>query len=97
MKFSNPMIVVSNMEKSKKFYYEVLGLEVVVDFGANVTLTGGVLHYKQKILGYHLYANRMMKLLLVEMQQNYILRKMILTALFKSLTAYQILIMYILW
>lgn len=34
MKFSNPMIVVSNMEKSKKFYYEVLGLEVVVDFGA---------------------------------------------------------------
>lgn len=42
MKFSNPMIVVSNMEKSKKFYYEVLGLEVVVDFGANVTLTGGI-------------------------------------------------------
>ncbi|NRT92046.1 VOC family protein [Clostridium beijerinckii] len=42
MKFSNPMMVVSNMEKSKKFYYEVLGLEVVVDFGANVTLTGGV-------------------------------------------------------
>ncbi|OCA96594.1 VOC family protein [Clostridium beijerinckii] len=42
MKFSNPMIVVSNMEKSKKFYYEVLGLEVIVDFGANVTLTGGI-------------------------------------------------------
>lgn len=42
MKFSNPMIVVSNMEKSKKFYYGVLGLEVVVDFGANVTLTGGI-------------------------------------------------------
>jgi catechol 2,3-dioxygenase-like lactoylglutathione lyase family enzyme len=28
------------MEKSKRFYYEVLGLEVIVDFGANVTLTG---------------------------------------------------------
>lgn len=42
MKFSNPLIVVSNMEKSKKFYYEVLGLEVVVDFGANVTLSGGI-------------------------------------------------------
>lgn len=42
MKFSNPMIVVSDMEKSKKFYYEVLGLEVIVDFGANVTLTGGI-------------------------------------------------------
>lgn len=42
MKFLNPLIVVSNMEKSKRFYYEVLGLEVVVDFGANVTLTGGI-------------------------------------------------------
>lgn len=42
MKFSNPLIVVSNMEKAKRFYYEVLGLEVVVDFGANVTLTGGI-------------------------------------------------------
>lgn len=42
MRFLNPMIVVSDMEKSKQFYYEVLGLEVVVDFGANVTLTGGI-------------------------------------------------------
>ena len=42
MRFSNPMIVISNMEKSKLFYHEVLGLEVIVDFGANVTLTGGI-------------------------------------------------------
>lgn len=42
MKFSNPMIVVSNMKRSKQFYYEVLGLEVVIDFGANVTLTGDI-------------------------------------------------------
>ncbi|MBP2656490.1 MAG: glyoxalase [Firmicutes bacterium] len=42
MKFSNPLIVVSNMEKSKQFYYKVLGLEVAVDFGANVTLIGGI-------------------------------------------------------
>lgn len=42
MKFSNTMMVVSDMEESKKFYYEVLGLEVIVDFGANVTLTGGI-------------------------------------------------------
>ncbi|MGL4107401.1 VOC family protein [Clostridium sp. LP20] len=42
MKFLNPMIVVSNMEMSKLFYYEVLGLEVIFDFGANVTLTGGI-------------------------------------------------------
>lgn len=42
MKFLNPMIVISNMEKSKQFYNDVLGLKVEVDFGANVTLTGGV-------------------------------------------------------
>ena len=42
MKFSSPLIVVSNMEKAKQFYYEVLGLEVIVDFVANVTLTGGI-------------------------------------------------------
>lgn len=42
MKFSNPLIVVSDMEKSKLFYYTVLGLDVILDFGANVTLTGGI-------------------------------------------------------
>jgi len=41
MKYSGSLIVVSNMEKAVKFYYEVLGLEVILDFGANVTLTGG--------------------------------------------------------
>lgn len=28
--------------KSKQFYHDVLGLDIVADFGANVTLTGGV-------------------------------------------------------
>lgn len=42
MKFSGLLIVVSDMKKSKLFYSEVLGLDVILDFGANVTLTGGV-------------------------------------------------------
>ncbi len=42
MKFKNPLLVVTDMERSKKFYKEVLGLRVTMDFGANVTLTGGV-------------------------------------------------------
>ena len=42
MKFKNPLLVVSDMEKSKKFYKDVLGLRVIMDFGANVTLTGGL-------------------------------------------------------
>ena len=42
MKFSGPLIVVSDMKKSKLFYSKVVGLDVILDFGANVTLTGGV-------------------------------------------------------
>lgn len=42
MKFKNPLLVVTDLEKSKAFYKEVLGLRVIMDFGANVTLTGGV-------------------------------------------------------
>lgn len=42
MKFGNPLLVVTDLERSKAFYRETLGLEVIRDFGANVTLTGGV-------------------------------------------------------
>ena len=42
MKLKNPMLVVEDMERSKKFYKEVLGLRVLLDFGANITLTGGL-------------------------------------------------------
>ncbi|MDS0525222.1 VOC family protein [Clostridium sp. SHJSY1] len=53
MKFMSPLIAVSDMEKSKKFYKDVLGLEVIVDFGANVTLTGGIcLQTKDSWIGF---------------------------------------------
>ena len=42
MKFKNPLLVVSDMDISVKFYKEVLGLSKIMDFGENVTLTGGV-------------------------------------------------------
>ena len=42
MKFKNPLLVVADMEKSVEFYKKVLGLHVVMDFGANKTLTGGL-------------------------------------------------------
>ena len=42
MKYTSTLIAVKDMEKAKQFYRNVLGLEVVADFGANVTLTGGV-------------------------------------------------------
>ena len=42
MRFKNPLLAVTDMERSKAFYQQVLGLRVVADFGANVTLAGGV-------------------------------------------------------
>ena len=42
MKLKNPLLVVTDMKKSIEFYKNVLGLRVIMDFGANVTLTGGV-------------------------------------------------------
>lgn len=42
MEFKNPLLAVRNMAASIDFYRRVMGLDVVLDFGANVTLTGGV-------------------------------------------------------
>jgi len=42
MKSLGTLIAVKDMEKSKQFYNDVLGLTVVNDFGANVELTGGI-------------------------------------------------------
>lgn len=42
MTLKNPMLVVNNIDESVKFYREILGLNVISDFGANKTLTGGL-------------------------------------------------------
>ena len=42
MKLQNPLLVVTDINKSVDFYKTVLGLHVVTDFGANKTLTGGL-------------------------------------------------------
>jgi len=42
MKLKNPLLAVADMERSLAFYKNVLGLHVVTDFGANKTLTGGL-------------------------------------------------------
>lgn len=42
MKYTSTLIAVSDMEKSRQFYHDVLGMNVVADFGANVTLNGGI-------------------------------------------------------
>ena len=42
MKYTSTLIAVSDMEKSRQFYHDVLGMNVVADFGANVALDGGL-------------------------------------------------------
>ena len=42
LKAGGPLFVVRDMERALAFYRDVLGLEVVHDFGANVVLTGGL-------------------------------------------------------
>ena len=42
MKYKSTLIAVKDMDKSRRFYHDVLGLEVTADFGANVTLEGGL-------------------------------------------------------
>ena len=49
MKLRNFLIVVKDIEKSKKFYLELFGLFVVADFDGNVVLTQGLVLQDKKI------------------------------------------------
>ena len=42
MKYVSTFLAVRAMAASKRFYHGVLGLDVISDFGANITLTGGI-------------------------------------------------------
>lgn len=42
MRLKNVLIVVKNIEQSKKFYKELFGLEVILDNDGNVILTEGL-------------------------------------------------------
>lgn len=42
MRLKNILIVVSDIEKSKKFYKDLFGLEVILDSDGNVILTEGL-------------------------------------------------------
>lgn len=48
MRLKNVLIVVKDIEKSKAFYKELFGLDVVTDFGENVILTEGLVLQEQK-------------------------------------------------
>lgn len=49
MKLKNVLTVVKDIEKSKKFYHDLFGLDVVLDNGGNVILTEGLVLQDRKI------------------------------------------------
>ena len=82
MKFISPLIVVSDMEKSKLFYSKVLGLDVELDFGENVTLTGGIVLQTKDSWPTLIHKSKNAKFSLVQITANCILKKMILITLY---------------
>lgn len=42
MRLKNVLLVVSDIEQSKRFYHELFGLQIVRDFGDNVILSEGL-------------------------------------------------------
>lgn len=49
MKFKNTLIVVKDVEKSKKFYHDLFGLDMVLDNDGNMILTDGLVLQDEKI------------------------------------------------
>ncbi len=41
MQFTCPLVAVEDLAVTRRFYEEVLGLRVILDFGANITFEGG--------------------------------------------------------
>ena len=48
MRFKNFLIVVKDIEKSKQFYHDLFGFEVLVDFDGNIILTDGLVLQEEK-------------------------------------------------
>lgn len=49
MKLKNVLIVVGDIEKAKRFYHEVFGLNTVLDNGGNVIMTEGLVLQDKRI------------------------------------------------
>lgn len=47
VKFISPLLVVEDMQRARRFYETVLGLNVIVDFGENITFEGNFALHQQ--------------------------------------------------
>lgn len=48
MKLKNVLIVVKDIERSRKYYRDLFGLEMIVDHGGNMILTEGLVLQEEK-------------------------------------------------
>jgi len=78
MQLKNVLIVVNDIERSKKFYKDIFGLEVILDNEGNVILTGGLVLQDATIWAEFIEN-------LVTMLRSYILKKIISRSLHKNL------------
>ncbi len=49
MKLKNVLIVVKDIEKSRKFYHDLFGIDLVIDNDGNMILTEGLVLQEEKI------------------------------------------------
>lgn len=49
MKLKNVLIVVKNLERSRQFYHDLFGLDMILDSGGNMILTEGLVLQDEKI------------------------------------------------
>lgn len=49
MKLKNVLIVVKDIERSKRFYHDLFGLETVVDYDGNMILTEGLVLQEEAV------------------------------------------------
>ena len=49
MKLKNVLIVVKNIERSRQFYHNLFGLEVILDNDGNMIMTEGLVLQEEKI------------------------------------------------
>ena len=48
MRLKNVLIVVKDIEKSRKYYHDLFGLEMILDNGGNIILTEGLVLQEEK-------------------------------------------------
>jgi len=51
MKLKNILLVVKDIEKSKQFYHDLFGLDMILDNDGNIILTEGLVLQDEKIWG----------------------------------------------